>query len=152
MSRRLLRWSLFVVGIAALATLSVVIAARTRPPERSIESYCREIASAETLDESLASFDPDRLETDVTALRRAARVAPADIEHHVGTLLSLTTTLQETIEAARTDHAGAIETTLREEEPRAAEVTESGRVVEDYTRANCGIELNSTAVSPSGAR
>jgi len=152
MPRRLARWPLLVVAVAILAIVGALIAACERPPEPSVEAYCHEIVTAEGLDESLASFDPSRVATDVAALRRAARVAPPEIELQVDALVELTTALQATIETARTDQAEALEATLRDKSDQLARVTDAGRAVEDYTRANCGVELNSTAVptSPPG--
>lgn len=149
MARRLARWPLLVAVVAALAVVGVMIAACERSREPSIEGFCREIEGAAELDESLASFDPDALAPDVAALRRAARVAPDDIAPPVDTILRLTTELEKTIETARTDQAAALEATLRERADELAAVTDAGRAVEDYTRANCGIELNSTAVPQS---
>jgi hypothetical protein len=143
---------LVIAAVAVLAVIGAVIAACERSPEPSVEAYCREIASAQGLDESLASLDPDQLAPDVSALRRAARVAPAEVAAQVDTLLQLTSTLQSTIEVARTDQAEALEQTLRAQADQLANVTAAGRAVEDYTRATCGLELNSTAVPSTGVR
>lgn len=146
MARRLARWPLFIAVVAALAAIGAVIAACERPPEPSVEAYCREIASAEGLDESLASFDAVALEPQVAALRKASKVAPLAIAPQVNTLLDLTNALESTIATARTEQAAALEQTLRAKEGELAAVTEAGKAVEAYTRDNCGIELNSTAV------
>jgi hypothetical protein len=142
----MVRWPLLIAAIAVLATIGALIAACERSPERSIQSFCRDIASAEGLDESLATLDPETLAPDVAALRKAARVAPPEVSPQVETLVSLTTVLQRTIETARTDQAAALEQTLREHAADVASVTLAGREVETYTRDNCGLELNTTAV------
>jgi hypothetical protein len=150
MARRLGRWPLVIAAVALLAVIGAMIAACERAPEPSVEAYCREIAAAQGLDESLASLDPEQLAPDVSAVRRAARVAPPEVAPQVDTLVGLTATLQSTIETARTDQAEALEQTLREQADQLAGVTAAGKTVEDYTRTNCGIELNSTAVPQAG--
>jgi flavin-dependent dehydrogenase len=140
---------LLIAVVAALAAIGAVIAACERQPEPSVEAYCREITSAEGLDESLANFDAAALEPQVAALKRASKVAPLEIAPQVNTLVTLTTALQTTIATARTDQAAALEQTLRERAGELAAVTEAGKAVETYTRDNCGIELNSTAVPTS---
>jgi hypothetical protein len=140
---------LFIAVVAALAAIGAVIAACERQPEPSVDAYCREIASAHGLDESLASFDAAALEPQVAALKRASEVAPLEIAPQVNTLVDLTTALQSTIATARTEQAAALEQTLRDKAAELAAVTEAGKAVEAYTRANCGIELNSTAVPTS---
>jgi hypothetical protein len=137
---------LLIAAIALLAAVGALLAACERPAERSVESFCREIAHAEALDESLATLDPETLAPDVAALRKAARVAPPEIESQVDTLISLTSVLQDTIETARTDQAAALEQTLRAHAADVAAVTAAGRQVETYTRDNCRIELNTTAL------
>jgi hypothetical protein len=145
-ARRLARWPLLIAVVAVLAAIGALIAACERPPEPSTEAFCRHIADAEGLDESLATLDPETLAPDVAALRRASRVAPTEIATQVDTLVSLTSVLQTTIETARTDQAAALEQTLREHNAEIDAVTSAGREVETYTRATCGIELNTTAV------
>jgi hypothetical protein len=137
---------LFIAVVAALAALGAVIAACERPPQPSVQAYCREIVNAQGLDESLAGFDPSALDPQVEALKKASKVAPLEIAPQVNTLLDLTTSLQATIDTARTDQATAMEQTLRDHAGGLAAVTEAGKVVESYTRDNCGVELNSTAV------
>lgn len=146
MARRLGHWPLFIAAMAALVLTGAAVAACERPPEPSVEAYCREIANAEGLDQSLASFDPNALAPQIAALRKASKVAPAEIAPQVNTLLDLATALQTTIDTARTDQAAAMEQTLRDHAGELAAVTDAGRAVESYTRDNCGIELNSTAV------
>ena len=146
MARRLARWPLFIAVVAALAAIGAVIAACERPPQPSIEAYCREIANAEGLDESLASFDPGALGPQVAALKKASKVAPLEIAPQVNTLLDLTIVLQATIDTAHTDQAAAMEQTLRDHAADLNAVTEAGKAVETFTRDNCGVELNSTAV------
>ncbi len=146
MARRLTRWPLLIAVVAALAAIGAVIAACERPPQPSVEAYCREIANAEGLDESLAGFDPHALDPQVAALKKASKVAPLEIAPQVNTLLDLTTVLQATIDTARTDQAAAMEQTLRDHADELAAVTAAGKAVETYTRDNCGVELNSTAV------
>jgi hypothetical protein len=145
-ARHLARWPLLIAVVASLAAIGAVIAACERPPQPSVEAYCREIANAEGLDESLAGFDPGALDPQVTALEKASKVAPLEIAPQVNTLLDLTTVLQATIDTARTDQAAAMEQTLRDHAGDLAAVTEAGKAVETYTRDNCGVELNSTAV------
>jgi len=140
-ARRLVRWPLLVLVVMALAAIGALVAAWQRPAEPSVDAYCREIASAEGLDDSLASLDPDVLAPDVAALRRATNVAPIEIAPQIDTVLTLTTAFEKTIETARTDQAEAIEQTLRARSGELAAATAAGKAVEDYTRANCGIEL-----------
>jgi hypothetical protein len=151
-ARRLGHWPLFLAAITALVLTGAAVAACERPPEPSVDAYCRDIANAEGLDESLADFDPDTLAPRVAALRKASKVAPADIAPQVRTLLDLATALQTTIDTARTDQAAAMEQTLRDHADELDAVTEAGQTVEAYTRDNCGIELNSTAVPTSTGR
>jgi hypothetical protein len=148
-ARRLARWPLLLAVVGGLAAVAAMIAACERPAQPSVENYCREITAAEGLDESLANFDPDALVPQVAALRRASKVAPSDIAPQVNTVLSLTSTLQATIETARTDQAAAMEEALRQHADDLPAVTDAGRAVEAYTSANCGIALNSTAVPTS---
>ena len=145
MARRLGRWPVILGGAAVVAAAVVAILVSQRGTAPSIEAFCREVAEAERLDESLASFDPDRIEPDVDALRRAASAAPDEIAPQLGSLLDLTEVIQTTLESTRAAQAEALESTLRERSTDVDAVTAAGRAVEDYTRSNCGIELNSTA-------
>lgn len=149
MGRRLTRWPLFVVAVIALGAITAVIAACERPAQPSVEAYCRAIVAAENLDEGLAAMDPGELAPQVAALEKASKVAPLEIAPQINTVLDLTKVLQSTIDTARTDQAEAMEQTLRDHEDELAAATTAGRELENYTRDNCGIELNSTAVAPT---
>jgi hypothetical protein len=144
-AHRLSRWPLLIAAVVVLGAVGAIIAACERPPEPSVGAYCREIGAAEGLDESLAGMDPDVLQPDVSALRRAVRVAPIEIATQIDTVLALTTALERTLQTARTDQADALAQTLRDRSDDLGAATAAGRAVEDYTRANCGIELNSTS-------
>jgi hypothetical protein len=142
---------LFVLAVVTLGAIAAVIAACERPPEPSVEAYCRAMADAEHLDEGLASMDPAQLAPQVAALQRASKVAPLEIAPQINTVLDLTKVLHSTIDSARTDQAEAMEQTLRDHADQLAAATAAGRDLENYTRDNCGIELDSTAVpAPRG--
>jgi hypothetical protein len=141
MVRRLARWPVAIVGVALIGAITVFAMTRERSPQPSVEAFCREMGAAQDLDESLAGFDPDLVDPDVTALRRAAGVAPPEIAAHVDAVLTLAAELEITLASARTDQAGALQATLRDRTAELAAVGEAGRAVEDYTRVNCGLEL-----------
>jgi hypothetical protein len=146
--RRRVRWPLLIVAVAALVAIGGIVAAHERTAPPSVAAYCRDIGAAQDLDQSLAAFDPDALAPQIAALKKAAQVAPAEIAPQVDTLLQLTQALQATLQTSPTDQAAAVQQTLRDHQSELQGVTDAGQAVEAYTRDNCGIDLNATALAP----
>lgn len=142
MARRSI-WGTAIVMTAA----ALVVVGCHRSPTRSVEAFCAQMTSAQGLDQSLADLDAAALQPEFAALQNAQRVAPPEIEPDVAALTDLTGELVTTLETAPGDKSAALEETLRARQGDLAAVQSSGVAVQDYTRANCDLELNGTAVS-----
>ncbi len=124
-------------------------AACSSDPERSAPALCEQLALAEGLDEALATADVAALTEDEAALRRAAEVAPLDIEAQVVVIADTTAVLVATIDTAAGDRREALQEALRAQEAEVAEVTAAGNAVAAWSAANCGLDLGSGEAVPT---
>lgn len=128
--------------IAITIAISVVAYMQLRGPTRSIEAFCREMEAARTLDAALESLDPTALEPPFSALRAALKVAPNEIEPQMAILTDYTSKLIEVINAAPDDPVSATTAWFDTQGSEVHKVTEAGAKVQDFTRTNCGFELD----------
>ena len=145
--RRLRRGVLLalVVLVVAAGAVAAVLVVRSRQAERSAEELCARLTEAQDLEQSLTTLDPATLDPQVRALRRAAQVAPADIEGPVSTLSSFVGALAAEVDAAPGDRDEALTAALEARQDEVDEVTAAGEAVQAWAAANCGLDLSGTA-------
>lgn len=136
-------------------TVGVVVAAATLgsgctdSPERSAEALCAELEATQGLDESLAVADAEALAEQADALDRATAVAPPEIEAAVGLLADVVGELATTLGTATGDRRDALGEALAERQDQVDALTEAGRSVSDWSRANCGLDLDTGESVPT---
>lgn len=114
---------------------------RNRAPERSVTAFCDKMTAAQDLDDALAVQDVTLITQQSKALDAAVEVAPIDIQPDVERLASLTRTLATAVGTAD-DPVAALDASLRANQAELAAAEPSGRAVQTYVAANCGIDLN----------
>jgi hypothetical protein len=152
--RRLRRGVVVVLVVIAIVVVAggAVAFLRARHVDRSVEALCQALTEAQDLDQSLATLDPTTLGPQVSALRRAERVAPSDIEPSVATLADFVGGLAEEVDDAGADRADAFTRALEARQDRISEITEAGTAVQAWAEASCGLTLvgASTTTTTSG--
>ena len=136
------------VLLVVVLTLSGITVACGTSPSRSVEAFCRELAQAEQLDVVLASADPAAIDEAIGELRDVEEVAPAEIRPQVAVLVDVADDVGSTLATAADGQASA-DAAFADLQGRLADIETAGADVQSYAEANCGIELNSTAV-PQG--
>jgi hypothetical protein len=137
---------LAVVVVAAVA-VGAVLFVRSRQVERSTEALCAELTAAQDLDQSFTTLDPTTLDPQVTALRKAAEVAPSDIAPSVDTLAEFVGELADAVDDAGGDPTEALTTALEARQDRVDAVTAAGSAVQAWAAANCGLDLGRTGTT-----
>jgi hypothetical protein len=140
-----------VVVVVAVA-IGVVLFVRSRQVTRSAEALCEQLTAAQDLDQSLTTLDPATLDPQVTALRRAAQVAPADIAPSVDTLADFVGQLAGAVDDAGGDPTQALTAALEARQDRVDAVTAAGTAVQGWAAANCGLDLGRTGTTTTTAQ
>jgi len=130
-----------VVVVVAALVVGGVLVVRSRQEERSVEGLCAELSAAQDLDRSLLTLDPATLKPQVAALRRAARVAPSDVEPAVSTLARFVAEVADDAEDTTGDPNEALADALAARQDRVDAVTAAGTEVQAWAAANCGLHL-----------
>jgi hypothetical protein len=143
--RRLLRLASAVAAVVLIGALAVVlIAKRTTAPERSVEAYCSRVTDVSALSDALASGDGSQIKAATARLRRAAAVAPAEIEPPMQVLVTYADGLETSVATAGHDQ-GAVDAALadavRAQQARTSAVESAGQAVQQYTQVTCSIDL-----------
>ncbi|MCU0270691.1 MAG: hypothetical protein MUF83_18885 [Acidimicrobiales bacterium] len=136
--------------IVVVLTVSGVTVACDTAPDRSIEAFCRELAQARQLDDALASADPDAIDDAIDELRDVEEVAPTEIRAQVAVLLDVADGVGATLSTAPDGQASA-DAAFADLQGRLPDIETAGTQMQAYAAANCGVELNSTAVPQTGA-
>jgi hypothetical protein len=118
-------------------------------PEPSTAALCAELATAQGLDESLAVADAEALEVQADALRRAASVAPPDIEPAVRTLSTTIDDLTGPLATATGDRRETLREQLAARQDQADALTAAGRSLSEWSATNCGLDLDSGTTVPT---
>lgn len=137
------------MGIAVSIFLGA--SACSNEPERSAPALCTQLASAQGLDEALATADATALEAQSAALRQAEKVAPPDIQPSIAALSSSVDALIVTVDTASGDRRAAVTEALRAQATAVDGLTAAGLAVATWSTANCGLDLDSGATVPTTA-
>ena len=145
--RRLRRGVAVVLAVVVAVAVGAVLFVRSRQVERSTEALCAQLTTAQDLDQSFTTLDPATLDPQVTALRKAAEVAPSDIAPSVDTLADFVGELAGAVEDAGGDPTEALTAALEARQDRVDAVTAAGTAVQGWAAANCGLDLGRTGTT-----
>lgn len=122
-----------------------------KPQTRSAEKLCTQLGQVTSLSSSLVTLDPTTLGPQVAELKRAADVAPSDIQAQMTILATFVEEVADTVRASPTDKKAALTAALAARQDRIDEVTTAGQAVEAWSSTNCGTTLRSTTTQKSTA-
>jgi hypothetical protein len=140
-----------VVIVALVVVGGAFLIVRARQVDRSVEALCEELVEAQDLDQSLTTLDPTTLDPQVSALRRAARVAPSDIEPSIVVVADFVGELADAVDSAEGDRDDALTLALEVRQDRVSGVTEAGTAVQTWAEANCGLTLVGPSTTTTAA-
>jgi hypothetical protein len=151
--RRLLRLGSAIAAVALIGTLTVMmLISRNNGPDRSVTAYCDRMTDISALSDALASGDGSQIKAATTQLRRAAAVAPVEIEPSMQVLVGYADGLATSVATAGHDQ-GAVDAALAEavraQQAQIPAVESAGQTVQQYAQATCSIDITRTTGSRS---
>ena len=132
------------VAAVALTVTAAVVLTRPKPPARSTQAFCAQVASSSNLASVLASGDATQIRAAVHRFDQAARVAPPAIEGPAAAVVTYADGLAQGVAAASDPKAGLRAASARQQAQVAA-VNAAGRQLDAFVTANCHLSL-----SPAG--